>query len=108
MIVEKQMECRLAGETEVLGENLPQRHFVHHKIPYDQTRDSTRVAAVGSRLVNHFLLLFIPFLAPTGAWGIHENFRFTSVSQSTTVGRTLWTSGRNIHELGHENYKEES
>jgi hypothetical protein len=31
MIVKKQMECRLAGETEVLGENLPQRHFVHHK-----------------------------------------------------------------------------
>jgi hypothetical protein len=31
MIVEKQMECRLAGETEVLRENLPQRHFVHHK-----------------------------------------------------------------------------
>jgi hypothetical protein len=27
MIVEQQMECRLAGETEVLGENLPQRHF---------------------------------------------------------------------------------
>jgi hypothetical protein len=27
MIVEKQMECILAGETEVLGENLPQRHF---------------------------------------------------------------------------------
>jgi hypothetical protein len=27
MIVEKQMECRLAGETEVLGENLSQRHF---------------------------------------------------------------------------------
>jgi hypothetical protein len=26
MIVEKQMECSLAGETEVLGENLPQRH----------------------------------------------------------------------------------
>jgi hypothetical protein len=27
MIVEKQMECRSAGETEVLGKNLPQRHF---------------------------------------------------------------------------------
>jgi hypothetical protein len=27
MIMEKQMECRLAGEIEVLGENLPQRHF---------------------------------------------------------------------------------
>jgi hypothetical protein len=29
MIVEKQMECRLAWETEVLGENLPQHHFYH-------------------------------------------------------------------------------
>jgi hypothetical protein len=28
MIVEKQMECRMAGETEVLAENLPQRHFL--------------------------------------------------------------------------------
>jgi hypothetical protein len=27
MIIKKQMECRVAGETEVLGENLPQRHF---------------------------------------------------------------------------------
>jgi hypothetical protein len=27
MILEKQMECRLAGETKVLGENLPQRQF---------------------------------------------------------------------------------
>jgi hypothetical protein len=26
MIMESMMECRLAGETEVLGENLPQRH----------------------------------------------------------------------------------
>jgi hypothetical protein len=25
------VEWRLAGETEVLGENVPQRHFVHHK-----------------------------------------------------------------------------
>jgi hypothetical protein len=33
MIVEKQMECRLAGETEVLGENLPQRHFCASQNP---------------------------------------------------------------------------
>jgi hypothetical protein len=26
MIVEKQTECKLAGKSEVLGENLPQRH----------------------------------------------------------------------------------
>jgi hypothetical protein len=39
MIVEKQMECRLPGETEVLGENLPQRHFCpSQKNPHDQTR----------------------------------------------------------------------
>jgi hypothetical protein len=38
MIVEKEMECRLAGETEVLGENLPQRHFCTSQNPTDQTR----------------------------------------------------------------------
>jgi hypothetical protein len=31
VIVEQLVEWRLAGETEALGENLPQRHFVHHK-----------------------------------------------------------------------------
>jgi hypothetical protein len=31
IIVEKQMECRLAGETEVLGEPCPSAIFVHHK-----------------------------------------------------------------------------
>jgi hypothetical protein len=33
MIVEKQMECKLAGETEILGENLPQRHFYPSQNP---------------------------------------------------------------------------
>jgi hypothetical protein len=34
MIVKKQMECRLTGETEVLlGENLPQRHFCPSQNP---------------------------------------------------------------------------
>jgi hypothetical protein len=31
MIVEQSVECELVGETEVLGENLPQCHFLHHK-----------------------------------------------------------------------------
>jgi hypothetical protein len=30
VIIEQVVEWRLAGETEVLGGNLPQRHFVHH------------------------------------------------------------------------------
>jgi hypothetical protein len=33
MIVEKQMECILAGETEILGENLPQRNFCPSQTP---------------------------------------------------------------------------
>jgi hypothetical protein len=31
VIVEQSMECELVGENEVLGGNLPQFHFVHHK-----------------------------------------------------------------------------
>jgi hypothetical protein len=33
MIVKKQMECRLVRETEVLGENVPQRHFCPSQNP---------------------------------------------------------------------------
>jgi hypothetical protein len=31
VIVEQLVELRLAGETKVLGENLPQGNFVHYK-----------------------------------------------------------------------------
>jgi hypothetical protein len=31
VMMENLVKWRLTGETEVLGENLPQRHFVHHK-----------------------------------------------------------------------------
>jgi hypothetical protein len=31
MNVKQSVECELAGETEIRGENLPQCHFVHHK-----------------------------------------------------------------------------
>jgi hypothetical protein len=32
MIVERSVACELAGETEILGENLPQVHLAHHKL----------------------------------------------------------------------------
>jgi hypothetical protein len=31
MIVEQSVEWEFAGETEALGENVPQCHFIHHK-----------------------------------------------------------------------------
>jgi hypothetical protein len=39
----------MAGETEVLGENLPRRHFVRHKSHLTRTGIDTRAAAVGSQ-----------------------------------------------------------
>jgi hypothetical protein len=39
MIVEQLVErTTIAGETEVLGGNLPQRHFVHHKFHMTRPR----------------------------------------------------------------------
>jgi hypothetical protein len=37
MIVEKQMECRLAGKPKFSEKTCPSATFVHHKIPHDQT-----------------------------------------------------------------------
>jgi hypothetical protein len=49
MIVEQLVEWRVAGETEVLGENLPQRHFVHHKSHMTRPGLKPRAAVVGSQ-----------------------------------------------------------
>jgi hypothetical protein len=46
MNVEQSVEGELAGETEVLGENVPQ---CQPQIPHDLTWARTRAAAVGSR-----------------------------------------------------------
>jgi hypothetical protein len=47
MSVEQSVEWELARETEVLGENLPQCHFVQHKSHMTWAR--TRAVTVGSR-----------------------------------------------------------
>jgi hypothetical protein len=49
VIVEHLVEWRLAGETEVLGENLLRRHFVHHKSHMTRPGLEPRTAAVGSQ-----------------------------------------------------------
>jgi hypothetical protein len=49
VIVEQLVEWRLAGETEVLGENLLQCHFLHDKPQMTGPRVRTRADAVGSQ-----------------------------------------------------------
>jgi hypothetical protein len=62
MNVEKQMECRLTGETEVLGENLPQRHFcpifVFTKIRVLITKDKKKYTILPNR-VNFFSPIYV-------------------------------------------------
>jgi hypothetical protein len=41
-----------AGETEVLGENLPQRHFVPPQIPHDQVQFRTPDRSGGKPATN--------------------------------------------------------
>jgi hypothetical protein len=42
----------IAGETEVLGENLPQRHFVPPQTPHDQVRFRTLDRSGGKPATN--------------------------------------------------------
>jgi hypothetical protein len=42
----------IAGETEVLGENLPQRHFVPPQIPHAEVRFRTPDSSGGKQAIN--------------------------------------------------------
>jgi hypothetical protein len=55
----------IAGETEVLGENLPQRHFVPPQIPHDQVRFRTLNRSGGKPATNRLsygAALTLPYL----------------------------------------------
>jgi hypothetical protein len=54
----EQMECRLAGETEVLGENLPQRHHYWQSF----YRKISTICKQRTRLLTEKLLLAIHLL----------------------------------------------
>jgi hypothetical protein len=72
----------IAGETEVLGENLPQRHFVPPQIPHDQIRFSTSDRSGGKPATVHSLLLigkflksisFRPWPLPSKSFPVHHS-----------------------------------
>jgi hypothetical protein len=49
----------IAGETEVLGENLPQRHFVPPQIPHDQVWFRTPDRSSGKPATNRIIPLSV-------------------------------------------------
>jgi hypothetical protein len=56
-------QTTFAGETEELGENLPQRHFVPPQIPHDQVQFRTPDRSGGKPATNR--LSYGAALAPT-------------------------------------------
>jgi hypothetical protein len=64
-------DCGAIGgmkETEVLGENLPQRHFVHNKSHMTRPGLEPRAAAVGSQRLTAWAMARPEWLVTVGSW----------------------------------------
>jgi hypothetical protein len=85
MMMEKLVEWWLAGETEVLGENLSQCRFVHHKT-HMPARMRTRAAAVGSQRLT--------------AWATARPLFYASVRLSFRLWHCILLGGHFIPENG--------
>jgi hypothetical protein len=55
--MENLVEWRLTGETEVLGENLPQRHFIHHKSHLTRPGQPQRLTASATTRPLYYLVI---------------------------------------------------
>jgi hypothetical protein len=81
MIVEKQMECRLAEEPKFSEKTCPIAIFVHHKIPHNQTPVWTRAAAVGHKVISNF---------PEFSDFLNYRFRFVCCEDKEKLNKPLY------------------
>jgi hypothetical protein len=112
--MEQLVEWKLAGETEVLWENPPQRHFVHHKSYMTRPGLETRAAAVGSQrltawamarpsvftILEHRAIQSNKFirLGIVGVFGIHPSSGIlrTITFRKLDVSVLRWKDGRHL------------
>jgi hypothetical protein len=89
MIVEKQMECRLAGDTEVLGENLLQRHFCPSQNPTWPDLGLNPGRRGGKPATNRLSYGAALSLRLPSGWAVFPCTSPSHQTYSTSLGRTL-------------------